>query len=106
MGRAHAHASGAGPGSEARRVVGDDGARLRPRRGALVSSVVVTGAAKGIGAGIADAFAKAGWSGRAVDRDKEPLEQTPSPVGGNSVPRAGDVADRATHETALEPPAG
>ena len=33
-----------------------------------MSSVVVTGAAKGIGAGIVQAFAGAGWSVVAVDR--------------------------------------
>src|SRR5437762_1641781 len=102
MGRAHAHASGAGPGSEARRVVGDDGAGLRPRRGALVSSVVVTGAAKGIGAGITEAFARAGWSVVAVDRDKAPLEQTASRIGGTVVTLAGDVADRATNDAAVK----
>ena len=50
-----------------------------------MSSVVVTGAAKGIGAGIAEAFARAGWSVVAVDRDKAPLEQTASRIGGKIV---------------------
>ena len=66
-----------------------------------MSSVVVTGAAKGIGAGIAEAFARAGWSVVAVDRDKAPLEQTAKRIGGNVVPLAGDVADRATNDAAV-----
>src|SRR5207245_11754082 len=101
MGRAHAHDAGAGRRSEARRVVGADGARLRPERRARMSSVVVTGAAKGIGAGIAEAFARAGWSVVAVDRDKAPLAQTAKRIGGNGVPLAGDVADRATNDAAV-----
>ena len=47
-----------------------------------MSSVVVTGAAKGIGAGITEAFARAGWSVVAVDRDEAPLKQTASRIGG------------------------
>src|SRR3982074_3114342 len=100
MGRAHAHDAGAGRRSEAGRVVGAHGARLRPERGARMSSVVVTGAAKGIGAGIAETFARAGWSVVAVDRDKAPLEQTASRIGGKVVTLAGDVADRATNDAA------
>src|SRR5256885_10367793 len=89
MGRAHAHHAGARSRSEARRVVGDDGAGLRPqlaaasrRNRARMSSVVVTGAAKGIGAGIVEAFAKAGWSVVAVDRDEAPLKETATRIGG------------------------
>jgi len=67
-----------------------------------MSSVVVTGAAKGIGAGITEAFARAGWSVVAVDRDKAPLEQTAKRIGGNVVPLAGDVADRATNDAAVK----
>src|SRR5438034_592245 len=66
-----------------------------------MSSVVVTGAAKGIGAGITEAFARAGWSVVAVDRDKAPLEQTAKRIGGNVVPLAGDVADRTTNDAAV-----
>ncbi len=55
-----------------------------------MSSVVVTGAAKGIGAGIAEAFARAGWSVVAVDRDKAPLEQTAARLGGKVVTLVGD----------------
>ncbi len=69
-----------------------------------MSSVVVTGAAKGIGAGIVEAFAGAGWSVVAVDRDRAPLEQTASRLGGTKqvVTLAGDVADRATNDAAVK----
>ena len=69
-----------------------------------MSSVVVTGAAKGIGAGIVEAFAGAGWSVVAVDRDRAPLEQLASRIGGTAkvVTLAGDVADRATNDAAVK----
>jgi NAD(P)-dependent dehydrogenase (short-subunit alcohol dehydrogenase family) len=66
-----------------------------------MSSVIVTGAAKGIGAGIVEAFARAGWSVVAVDRDKAPLEQTASRVGGTVATLVGNVADRATNDAAV-----
>src|SRR5256885_7992197 len=102
MGRAHAYDAGTRARGEAQRVVGTDGARLRPQLGKALSSVVVTGAAKGIGSGIAEAFAKAGWSVVAVDRDKAPLEQTAKRIGGAVVTLAGDVADRATNDAAVK----
>src|SRR5256885_11599753 len=109
MGRAHAHHAGARSRSEARRVVGDDGAGLRPglaaasrRIRAGMSSVVVTGAAKGIGAGIVEAFAKAGWSVVAVGRDKAPLQQTAARVSANIVPPPGAVPDPATTDAAVQ----
>src|SRR2546423_15311578 len=102
MGRAHAYDAGTRARGEAQRVVGTDGARLRPKLGKALSSVVVTGAAKGIGSGIAEAFAKAGWSVVAVDRDKAPLEQTAKRIGGTVVTLSGDVADRATNDTAVK----
>ena len=67
-----------------------------------MSSVVITGAGKGIGAGIVEAFAKAGWSIVAVDRDRSSLEATAAQVGGKTVTLAGDVADRATSEAAVK----
>ncbi|HEX9495147.1 MAG TPA: SDR family oxidoreductase [Candidatus Limnocylindria bacterium] len=67
-----------------------------------MSSVVVTGAAKGIGAAIVEAFTGAGWSVVAVDRDRVPLERLASHGGGTVVPLAGDVADRATNEVAVK----
>src|SRR5256714_10212296 len=102
MGRAHAYDAGTRARGEAQRVVGTDGARLRPQLGKALSSVVVTGAAKGIGSGIAEAFARAGWSVVAVDRDKAPLEQTASRIGGTVITLAGDVADRATNDAAVK----
>jgi NAD(P)-dependent dehydrogenase (short-subunit alcohol dehydrogenase family) len=67
-----------------------------------MSSVIVTGAAKGIGAGIVEAFAGAGWSVVAVDRDRPPLDQLESRSGGKVVALAGDVADRATNDAAVK----
>lgn len=67
-----------------------------------MSSVIVTGAAKGIGAGITEAFARAGWSVVAVDRDAGLLQATASRIGGTVVTLAGDVADRATNDAAVK----
>src|SRR2546422_7751253 len=67
-----------------------------------MSSVVVTGAAKGIGAGITEAFARAGWSVVAVDRDEAPLKETAARIGGNVVTLAGDVAQRSTNDAAVK----
>lgn len=67
-----------------------------------MSSVIVTGAAKGIGAGIAEAFVRAGWSVVAVDRDRAPLDALASRIGGTVVTLAGDVADRATNDSAVK----
>src|SRR5438309_11655818 len=102
MGRPDAHDAGASRRCKTRRVVGTDGARVRPQLAAAMSSVVVTGAAKGIGAGIAEAFAKAGWSVVAVDRDKAPLEQAAARIGGKVVTLVGDVADRGTNDAAVK----
>jgi len=66
-----------------------------------VSSVVVTGAAKGIGAAIAESFANAGWSVVAVDRDAGALRATAARLDGGVLTLAGDVAERATNETAV-----
>ena len=66
-----------------------------------MSAVIVTGAAKGIGAGIVDAFARAGWSVVAVDRDEAPLREVASRADGHVTTLRGDVADRATNEAAV-----
>jgi len=66
-----------------------------------MSSVVVTGAAKGIGAAIAESFANAGWSVVAVDRDAGALRATAARLDGGVLTLAGDVAERATNETAV-----
>jgi meso-butanediol dehydrogenase / (S,S)-butanediol dehydrogenase / diacetyl reductase len=67
-----------------------------------VSAVIVTGAAKGIGAGIAEAFARAGWSVVAVDRDATQLRAATSRWGQPVATLVGDVADRATNEAAVK----
>jgi NAD(P)-dependent dehydrogenase (short-subunit alcohol dehydrogenase family) len=67
-----------------------------------MSSVIVTGAAKGIGAGIAEAFAGGGWAVGAAARDKAALEQTAKRIGGTIVTLAGDVTDRATNDAAVK----
>jgi NAD(P)-dependent dehydrogenase (short-subunit alcohol dehydrogenase family) len=67
-----------------------------------VSAVVVTGAAKGIGAGIAEAFARAGWSLVAVDRDATQLRAAASHWGQSVATLVGDVADRATNDAAVK----
>ncbi|TMA83793.1 MAG: SDR family oxidoreductase [Deltaproteobacteria bacterium] len=102
VGRAHAHAAGARSRGQAGRVVGHDGARLRPELGPVVSTVIVTGAAKGIGAAIAEAFARAGWSLVAVDRDAAQLRAAASHWGQPVETLVGDVADRATNDAAVK----
>jgi len=67
-----------------------------------VSSVVVTGAAKGIGAAIAEAFEHAGWSVVAVDRDETALKAMAARLDGKVITLAGDVAQRATNEAAVK----
>ena len=67
-----------------------------------MSSVVVTGAAKGIGAAIAEAFARAGWSVVAVDRDEAALKAVAAHLDGKVTTLAGDVAQRATNEAAVK----
>ena len=67
-----------------------------------MSSVVVTGAAKGIGAAIAEAFARAGWSVVALDRDEAVLKATAARFDGKVVTLTGDVAQRATNEAAVK----
>ncbi len=65
-----------------------------------MSTALVTGAAKGIGAAITHAFVRAGWSVVAVDRDAALLETTRA-ADGTIVTIAGDVAERATNEAAV-----
>ena len=67
-----------------------------------MSTVIVTGAAKGIGAGIAEAFARAGWSLVAVDRDATQLRAAASHWGQPVATLVGDVADRATNDAAVK----
>lgn len=67
-------------------------------------TVIVTGAAQGVGQGIAALFAQAGADVIAVDMDRERLEATAAEIG--AVPVAADVSDRSQVDvvvaTALE----
>jgi len=67
----------------------------------VAATVVVTGAAKGIGAACAAAFIDAGWSLVAVDRDAQALEAACAPFGKAAIALAGDVSDRRTNDTAV-----
>jgi NAD(P)-dependent dehydrogenase (short-subunit alcohol dehydrogenase family) len=66
-----------------------------------VSTALVTGAAKGIGSGIAEAFANAGWSMVLVDRDGAPLAETAKRLGTKVATLTGDVAERVTNDGAV-----
>lgn len=63
--------------------------------------VVVTGAAKGIGAAIAGAFADAGGTVFALDRDIEPAEALAAEKPGSLFPLRVDVTDRAAVDSAF-----
>jgi len=67
----------------------------------VAGTVVVTGAAKGIGAACAAAFVDAGWSVVAVDRDADALEAACAPFGNAAFAVAGDVSERRTNDTAV-----
>jgi len=56
--------------------------------------VVVTGAARGMGAAIAAAFVAEGARVVAMDRDAEPLEELCTALGANALPSVGDVSKR------------
>jgi NAD(P)-dependent dehydrogenase (short-subunit alcohol dehydrogenase family) len=64
-------------------------------------AVVITGAAKGIGAACAVMFVEAGWSVVAVDRDAGALEAACADFGDAAVKVAGDVSDRRTNDEAV-----
>jgi NAD(P)-dependent dehydrogenase (short-subunit alcohol dehydrogenase family) len=66
-----------------------------------MTSAVITGAAKGIGAACVAAFVEAGWSVVAVDRDSEALDAACAGFGDAAVAVAGDVSQRATNEKAV-----
>ncbi len=66
-----------------------------------MSTVLVTGAAKGIGAAIVAAFARDGWSIVAVDREQAALEELAARTGGNIAVVTGDVAEPETNDRAV-----
>ncbi len=66
-----------------------------------MSTAIITGAANGIGAACARAFADAGWGLVLVDRDEDELARTASACGAGVETLAGDVADRAMNSAAV-----
>lgn len=66
------------------------------------SVVVVTGAAQGIGLGVARRFAAGGHRVIGVDTDHDLLEAAASDLDGALVPHVGDVREQATHDQAAE----
>lgn len=63
-------------------------------------AVVVTGAAMGIGLGVAEKLVSEGMSVVALDRDREALERARTHVGERYFPLLGDIADWDSHERA------
>jgi meso-butanediol dehydrogenase / (S,S)-butanediol dehydrogenase / diacetyl reductase len=66
-----------------------------------VSAAIITGAANGIGAACARAFAGAGWNLVLVDRDEGQLLQAASACGPGVEMLAGDVTDRSVNAAAV-----
>lgn len=66
-----------------------------------MSVAIVTGAANGIGAACARAFAGAGWDLVLVDRDEGQLLQAASASGAGVEMLAGDVTDRSVNAAAV-----
>jgi NAD(P)-dependent dehydrogenase (short-subunit alcohol dehydrogenase family) len=65
-----------------------------------MSTVVVTGAASGIGRATADLLVQQSLVVVGVDRDQANLREAAEVLGQSFVPVAGDVAERSTHERA------
>lgn len=66
------------------------------------ASAVVTGAAVGIGRGIAECLIADGLTVVGLDRDAAALDQTAAELGAAFVPSAGDIAVWADHERAAD----
>ena len=66
-----------------------------------VPSAVVTGAASGMGAAVADRFAREGWRVLALDADSERLAAMVAQIGQRLVPLTVDIRSRADVEAAL-----
>jgi meso-butanediol dehydrogenase / (S,S)-butanediol dehydrogenase / diacetyl reductase len=66
-----------------------------------MSTAIVTGAGKGIGAACARAFSNAGWDLVLVDRDEEALGRSASVCGARVATLAGDVAGRSVNDAAV-----
>jgi NAD(P)-dependent dehydrogenase (short-subunit alcohol dehydrogenase family) len=64
-------------------------------------AAVITGAAKGIGAACARAFATGGWDVVLVDSDEDQLAAVAAACAGTAAPIAGDVTQRETNEHAV-----
>lgn len=65
-------------------------------------SVVVTGAAKGLGRAIAAQLVEGGSQVAGLDLDREALEQTSDALGAAFTPVEGDITDWAAHERAAD----
>ncbi len=64
-------------------------------------TAIITGAAHGIGAACAQAFADAGWDVVLVDRDEEQLDVSAQACAGRSATLVGDITRRETNEAAV-----
>ena len=66
-----------------------------------MSTAIITGAASGIGAACAKAFADVGWDLVLIDRDESELGRSAAACGAGVATLAGDVAGRAVNEAAV-----
>jgi len=67
-----------------------------------VSAAIITGAAAGIGAACADAFAGAGWDVVLVDRDEQRLHECALRCGERAETLVGDVSLRQVNQAAVK----
>src|SRR5437588_5717453 len=64
-------------------------------------TAIITGAARGIGAACAEAFAAADWNVILVDRDSSELSTAAKACGGRALTVVGDVTQRGTNHAAV-----